>query len=147
MSEGRAHVAVCAQPATDEKKEPRAANETTGKWFPSVVSADELDQLVEEKSMTADLVCPPPPPRDGEHVLHQEYFGRGLGFPLHNFVRGLLHFFWLLAASHPAQWSPSHSQLHHLLRMLPRNGSALRAIPLFLPGSGLVEWRGRLRPQ
>lgn len=35
----------------------------------------------------------PPTPRVGEHVIHQEYFEMGLGFPLHNFVRWLLHFY------------------------------------------------------
>lgn len=35
-----------------------------------------------------------------EWVLHQEFFGRWLGFPLHMFVRGLLSFYGC--------------QLHHL---------------------------------
>lgn len=65
----------------DAKKKPWVANETTGKWFPSVVSSYELDQLVAEKSMAVDLARRIPhaevplAPRVGEHVLHQEYFG------------------------------------------------------------------------
>lgn len=96
--------------ARDGKKKPWEANETMGKWFPSVVSLEELRLLVVDKSMAADLEhrIPdgeiPPTPRDGEHVIHQEYFGRGLGFPLHSFVCGLLRFYGC--------------QLHHI----PPNG-------------------------
>lgn len=59
----------------------------------------ELGLLVEEKLMSADLKCRipdgevPSAPRDGEHVLHLEYFERGLGFPLHNFVRVFRRFY------------------------------------------------------
>lgn len=42
----------------------------------------------------------PPSPTTGERVLHHDFFGRGLGFPLHKFVCGLLYFFGC--------------QLHHL---------------------------------
>lgn len=42
----------------------------------------------------------PPAPIADECVLHQDFFGCGLGFPLHNFVRGLLLLFGC--------------QLHHL---------------------------------
>lgn len=49
--------------------------------------------------MPADLGVPIPmgevlpEHREGEHVVCSGYFGRGLGFPLHTFVCGLLHFF------------------------------------------------------
>lgn len=82
--------------ADDANKKPRVANKTTGKWFTTVVFANEPDQLVAEKLMTEDLRhrIPdeefPPTPLDGEHVIHQEYFLRGLGFPLYSFVRVLL---------------------------------------------------------
>lgn len=110
--------------ATGEgKKKPRKANETTGKWFSF---ADELEQLVVEKSMLADLKrrVPDgevlPAPRDAEHVIHQEYFGRGLGFPLHSFVRGLLCFFGCQVHHTPpppthTQWSSPHSESYHFL--------------------------------
>lgn len=45
----------------------------------------------------------PPAPLSGERVLHFDFFSRGLGFPLHPFVWGLLFFFGC--------------QLHHLSPM------------------------------
>lgn len=39
-------------------------------------------------------------PTNGERVVHQEFFGRGLGFLLHRFASGLLIFYGC--------------QLHHL---------------------------------
>lgn len=65
--------------------------------------------------MPGDLKCRipdgeiPSAPYDGEHVIHLEYFGSGLGFPLHNFVRGLRRFY--------------SCQLHHI----PPNGILLIA--------------------
>ena len=32
------------------------ANETMGKWFPSVISFEELEQIVAEKSMVEDML-------------------------------------------------------------------------------------------
>lgn len=92
--------------AADGEPKKKVVNETTGKWFPSAISSEELAQLESEKSLSADLVrrMPSkevsPTPDASEHVLHQEFFGRGLGFPLHRFVRGLLFTFGC--------------QLHHL---------------------------------
>jgi hypothetical protein len=80
------------------KKQPREANETTGKWLASMASFEELQLFMEEKSMLVDLEHRNPEgevlpsPCDGEHMIHEEYFGRGLGFPLHSFMRGLLRF-------------------------------------------------------
>lgn len=82
-----------------EKKESRVANETTRKWFPSMVSANEPDQLIEEKSMTMDPTRQTQEdevsmaPHGDEHVLHQEYSERGPGFALYSSACGLFHFY------------------------------------------------------
>lgn len=90
--------------ATDELKK---ANVTSNKWFPSAASDVEIQRLKVEGSFPLDLRYQIPPkgevpsaPVTDECVVHQDFFDRGLGFPLHPFVRGLLLFFG--------------SQLHHL---------------------------------
>lgn len=88
-SEGRAHAERVAQSldaaerkwkraatAVGGQKKPCVANDTTRKWIPLAVSVDELDQLVADKSMTANLLHrildgeAPPAHNTGEHVLH-----------------------------------------------------------------------------
>lgn len=81
------------------EKKKQVANEIKVKCFPLVTYAEELQQLVAEKSMLADLKRrlprgeAPPTPAADKHMLHEEFFDQGLGFPLHNFVCGLLFFF------------------------------------------------------
>lgn len=77
-----------------------------GMWFPLATRDDELEMLVAEKSpaLTRKWRLPKkearPVPTTGEWVLHHEFFGRGLGFPLHKFMHRLLFFYGC--------------QLHHL---------------------------------
>lgn len=40
------------------QKQPREANKTTGKWFPFMVSSEELQDFVNEKLMAANLESP-----------------------------------------------------------------------------------------
>lgn len=82
----------------------------TGKWFPTSATEEEVQLFKDQLLMPVDLTVwipsgeVPPTPLEGERVLYQKYFERGLGFPLHSFVRRMLQFFGC--------------QLHHI----PPNG-------------------------
>ena len=71
-----------------------------GDWVLSTVKEDALTTLRNDDFLPpADKlsVCAPsskevlPEPRDNKHVLFLESVHRGLGFPLHDFVWGLLY--------------------------------------------------------
>lgn len=94
--------------ATEERKkkkkaagggEKRDVGETIRKRFSSATHSHHLEALVAEKSLASTVKYrlsgkeALPTLANNEQVLHQEFFGRGLGFPLHSFMRGLLHFY------------------------------------------------------
>ena len=70
-----------------------------GDWGKSSVKAAELDSLRQQGLLppesTATTRAPGkdtiPAPRNGERVCFVEFLPRGFGFPLHDFVRGLLY--------------------------------------------------------
>lgn len=60
-------------------------------------------------------------PLADERVLHFDFFGRGLGFPMHPFVRGLLFFFGYQLHHLDPHRSPSHRKFYYFLGMLLRD--------------------------
>jgi len=60
-------------------------------------------------------VTPTPGPR--ERVKFLAHFVRGLGFPLHPFVRGLMFYYGL--DFHDLAPRPQHLGVHHRMRGLP----------------------------
>lgn len=85
----------CKRAAITRGHKKRVANETIGKWFPSVVSDGELKRLTAERSLSADLRCRMPLKEVAptSTCFIKNFLGQGFGFPLHSFVRGLLFFF------------------------------------------------------
>ena len=85
----------------------QAVSMATSRWSPSIASDGEVRRLIADGSFPPALRYrislsreTPPAPLPDEHVLHFNFFSRGLDFPLHPFVRGLLFFYGC--------------QLHHL---------------------------------
>src|SRR6266511_872342 len=73
-----------------------------GKWVASSVTEKDVKELREAGYLSADVthriptkkqVIPTPEP--GERVVFIPHFLRGLGFPLHPFVRGLMFYYRL----------------------------------------------------
>lgn len=73
-----------------------------GKWVASSVTEKDIIELREAGYLIADVahripakkqVVPTPEP--GERVVFIPHFLRGLGFPLHPFVRGLMFYYGL----------------------------------------------------
>ena len=73
-------------------------------WVPSLMGEAELDRLV-EAGVLPDRVTtgwrpargePFPMPHTDEVVVFEDYFWRGLGFPVHPFLRDLLEF-WVIS--------------------------------------------------
>ena len=69
-------------------------------WVPSRTEVAELNRLV-EASVLPDRVTagwwpasgePFPMPHTDEAIVFEDYFWRGLGFPVHPFMRDLLEF-------------------------------------------------------
>ena len=88
--------AASASTATDLKK-------GEGDWMSSAVKEATLSKLCNDGFLpSADKLCVHAPsakevlpePRENERVLFVEAMYRGLGFPLHDFVRGLLQRIW-----------------------------------------------------
>ena len=70
-----------------------------GKWVPSSVTEENIKELREARYFTMEIkhrlpgpaqVIPTPEP--GERVVFIPHFLRGLGFPLHPFVHGLMFY-------------------------------------------------------
>lgn len=87
------------------------ASQTRGKWKSSTVTQEQLGQLSSAgylpapeivSALSALVACDDnsysmrmPKPRDDERVRFVSHLPRGLGFPIHPFLRGLLHFYGL----------------------------------------------------
>lgn len=86
--------------STCEGKEKKEASETTCKWFSSSTHESHLEGLVTDGFLRPKEVLPgrmagdeaTPVPAVDERVIHQQFICQCLSFPLHGFVRGLLHF-------------------------------------------------------
>ena len=68
-----------------------------GKWMASSVKEKDITELREAGYLAKEIAhrLPPkgqvvPTPKPNERVVFLPHFVRGLGFPLHPFVRGLL---------------------------------------------------------
>ena len=69
-------------------------------WVPSRTGEVELDRLVEAGVLPDRVTAgwrptlgePYPMPHTDEAVVFEDYFWRGLGFPVHPFLRDLLEF-------------------------------------------------------
>ena len=79
-----------------------AGSGSKGKWEASSVTEKDIKELREAGYLSADVahripakkqVIPTPEP--GERVVFIPHFLRGLGFPLHPFVRGLMFYYGL----------------------------------------------------
>lgn len=73
-----------------------------GKWEASIVTNKDIEELKRAGYLSADVAhrAPEksqvvPTPKSGERVVFLPHFIRGLGFPLHPFVRGLMFFYGL----------------------------------------------------
>ena len=73
-----------------------------GKWTTSSVSEEHIERLRSAGYLSGDIVhwLPDegqliPTPRPHERVVFLPHFLRGLGFPLHPFVRGLMFYYGL----------------------------------------------------
>jgi len=73
-------------------------------WVPSRTGEAELDRLVEVGVLPNHVTArwwpasgePFPMPHTDEVVVFEDYFWRGLGFPVHPFLRDLLEF-WVIS--------------------------------------------------
>jgi hypothetical protein len=79
-----------------------AGSGAKGKWEASTVTNDDIKDLKRAGYLSANVAhrAPEegqvvPTPRSGERVVFIPHFIRGLGFPLHPFVRGLMFFYGL----------------------------------------------------
>jgi hypothetical protein len=79
-----------------------AGSGAKGKWEASTVTNDDIEDLKRAGYLSTDVAhrAPEegqvvPTPRSGERVVFIPHFIRGLGFPLHPFVRGLMFFYGL----------------------------------------------------
>ena len=77
-----------------------AGSGASGKWEASTIIEKSVEDLWIVGYLTADIAHRVPPrgqvipvPKAGERVVFTSHFVRGLGFPLHPFVRGLLFFY------------------------------------------------------
>jgi hypothetical protein len=79
-----------------------AGSGSKGKWEVSTVTKKDVKELQSTGYLSADIahripdkdqVIPTPEP--GERVVFIPHFLRGLGFPLHPFVRGLMFYYGL----------------------------------------------------
>ena len=73
-----------------------------GKWLASKITDAKIAELWSSGYILADVACRAPParqviptPNPGERVVFVPHFLRGLGFPLHPFLRGLLFYYGL----------------------------------------------------
>jgi hypothetical protein len=73
-----------------------------GKWMASKVTNAKIMELRISGYIPVDIVCRAPTPgqviptpKPGERVVFVPHFLRGLGFPLHPFLRGILFFYGL----------------------------------------------------
>ena len=73
-----------------------------GKWEASFVMEKEIKDLRSAGCLATDIKHRLPPEgqviptlEPGERVVFLTHFLRGLGFPLHLFVRGLMHYYGL----------------------------------------------------
>ena len=73
-----------------------------GKWMASSVTEENIKELWEARYLTAEIkhrlpdpVQVIPTPEPSERVVFLRHFVRGLGFPLHPFVRGLMFYYGL----------------------------------------------------
>ena len=73
-----------------------------GKWMASSVTEENIAELREAGYLSKDIAhrLPEegqllPTPRPHERVVFLPHFLRGLGFPLHPFVRGLMFYYGL----------------------------------------------------
>jgi len=93
MKRGKAAAGVAAAAEASVMKKP------DGDWVKSSVKRAELDSLCEQGLLPpadqATVRAPGkevfPAPREGERVCFVDFLPRGFGFPLHDFVRGLLY--------------------------------------------------------
>ena len=90
-------------------KKAAAGASRDNEWVPSLMGEAEINRMV-EASVLPDRVTagwrpangePYPMPHTDEVVVFEDYFWRGLGFPIHPFLRDLLEF-----------WGVSLSNLH-----------------------------------
>jgi hypothetical protein len=79
-----------------------AGSGSKGKWEASILTESAIQELKEVGYLPADVTdCALeegqviPTPKPGERVVFLPHFIRGLGFPLHPFVRGLMFFYGL----------------------------------------------------
>ena len=77
-----------------------ARSDSKGKWETSSVTEKEIKDLRSAGYLTATIThrIPPkgqiiPTPEPGKRVVFLPHFLRGLGFPLHPFVRGLIFYY------------------------------------------------------
>ena len=69
-------------------------------WVPSRMGEAEINRMVEAGVLSDRVTAgwrpassePFPMPHTDEVVVFENYFWRGLGFPYHHFLRGLLEF-------------------------------------------------------
>ena len=86
-----------------KKVSPKKAREGASRdeeWVPSRIGEAELERLVEAGVLPDRVTAgwrpasgePFPMPNTDEAVVFEDYFWRGLGFPVHPFLRDLLEF-------------------------------------------------------
>ena len=77
-----------------------AGSSHDNEWVPSLMGEAEINRMV-EVGILPDCVIdgwwpahgePYPMPHTNEAVVFEDYFWRGLGFPIHPFLRDLLEF-------------------------------------------------------
>ena len=73
-----------------------------GKWLASTVKEEHIEKLRDAGYLSSDIAHRQPDkgqliptPRPHERVVFLPHFLRGLGFPLHPFVRGLMFYYGL----------------------------------------------------
>jgi len=106
-------------------------------WVPSRIGEVELNRLV-EASVLPDRATAGwwpaldesfPTPHTDEAVVFEDYFWRGLGFPVHPFLRDLLELWGLLCAiSTPIPFCTSQSSsifVRHTLESYPTSISSI----------------------
>jgi hypothetical protein len=114
-----------------------AGSGANGNWDASIVTDSDIVKLKQAGYLSADIAhrAPEagqivPTPRPGDRVVFLPHFLRGLGFPLHPFVRGLMFFYGLdfhdLAPNSLLHISSFISFCEALLRVQPHFGLWLK---------------------
>src|SRR3990170_2209172 len=79
-----------------------AGSGSKGKWEASIVTSKDIENLKHTGYLSSDIACRAPEgnqivptPNRGERVVFIPHFLRGLGFPLHLFLWGVMFFYGL----------------------------------------------------